>query len=101
MEIKPVSRHFSKSTLLTYNSLISEFAQSQFSNLTFIKDNLDNFKLLDEVEIAQGALTKFFNENTLLNQSFVKDSKLTVRQYLASNDKDLTVTAFLRYGLGD
>jgi elongation factor Ts len=52
-------------------------------------------------KIAQGALTKFFNESTLLNQSFVKDSKMTVRQYLASNDKDLTVTAFLRYGLGD
>ena len=52
-------------------------------------------------KIAQGALTKFFNESTLLNQSFVKDAKVTIRQYLASNDKDLTVTSFLRYALSE
>jgi elongation factor Ts len=52
-------------------------------------------------KIAQGALTKFFNDSTLLNQSFVKDGKITVRQYLASQDKELTVTAFLRYALTD
>jgi len=52
-------------------------------------------------KISQGALTKFFNESTLLNQSFVKDNKITVRQYLQSVDKGLTVTAFLRYALTD
>jgi elongation factor Ts len=52
-------------------------------------------------KIAQGALTKFFNESTLLNQSFIKDAKITVKQYLASVDKELTVTAFKRYGLSE
>jgi len=52
-------------------------------------------------KIAQGALTKFFNESTLLNQAFIKDAKMTVKQYLVSTDKDLTVTAFKRYGLSD
>lgn len=52
-------------------------------------------------KIAQGALTKFFNESTLLNQSFIKDGKITIRQYLASYDKGLAVTAFLRYNLAD
>ncbi len=50
-------------------------------------------------KIAQGALNKFFKENTLLNQDFVKDNKMTIRQYLGSVDKDLKVTTFKRFTL--
>lgn len=50
-------------------------------------------------KIAQGKLAKFFKESTLLNQDFVKDNKMTIRQYLQSADKDLTVTDFKRYSL--
>jgi elongation factor Ts len=50
-------------------------------------------------KIAQGKLTKFFKESTLLNQDFVKDNKMTIRQYLQSVNKDLTVTDFKRYSL--
>lgn len=50
-------------------------------------------------KIAQGKLGKFFKESTLLNQDFIKDNKLTVRQYLQSVDKDLKVTGFKRYSL--
>jgi elongation factor Ts len=53
--------------------------------------------LLDK--IAEGALTKFFKENTLLQQEYVKDSKLTIEQFLNQNDKDLTVIAFKRVSL--
>jgi elongation factor Ts len=49
--------------------------------------------------IAVGKLEKFFKESTLLNQEFTKDSSKTIRQYLQSVDKDLTVTGFLRYSL--
>ncbi|OFY60123.1 MAG: translation elongation factor Ts [Bacteroidetes bacterium RBG_13_46_8] len=49
--------------------------------------------------IAEGKLEKFFKEGTLLNQEFTKDSSKTMRQYLQSVDKDLTVTGFLRYSL--
>ncbi|MDD4190406.1 MAG: translation elongation factor Ts [Mangrovibacterium sp.] len=52
-------------------------------------------------KIAQGALQKFFKESTLLSQAFVKDNKLTIKEYLASKDKGLTVTGFVRYGLGE
>ncbi|HNW49487.1 MAG TPA: translation elongation factor Ts [Prolixibacteraceae bacterium] len=52
-------------------------------------------------KIAMGALSKFFKESTLLNQAFVKDSKMTVREYITSSDKGLTVTSFLRYALTD
>ncbi len=50
-------------------------------------------------KIAQGKLTKFFKESTLLNQDFVKDNKMTIRQYLQSVNKELTVTEFKRYTL--
>jgi len=50
--------------------------------------------------IATGKLNKFFKENTLLNQTFIKDSKKSIQQYLQSFDKDLTVTDFKRLALG-
>lgn len=46
--------------------------------------------------IIQGKLNKFLQENTLLEQQFVKDNKLTVAQYLKSVNPSLTVTAFKR-----
>jgi elongation factor Ts len=50
-------------------------------------------------KIAQGKLAKFFKESTLLNQDFVKDNKMTIRQYLHSFNKELTVTEFKRFTL--
>ena len=50
-------------------------------------------------KIAQGKLAKFFKESTLLNQDFVKDNKMTIRQYLQSVNRDLTVTGFKRFTL--
>jgi elongation factor Ts len=52
-------------------------------------------------KIAQGALEKFFKDSTLLNQAFIKESKQTVKEFLASQNKALTVTGFYRYNLGD
>lgn len=51
-------------------------------------------------KIALGKLNKFYKENTLLNQEFVRDSKLSVREYLNKLSKDLTVTTFKRFMLG-
>lgn len=52
-------------------------------------------------KIAEGKLAKFFKESTLLNQEFTKDAKKSIRQYLQENDKELTVTGFLRYSLSN
>jgi elongation factor Ts len=52
-------------------------------------------------KIAEGKLSKFFKDSTLMNQEFIKDNKKTIRQYLQSVDKDLTVTDFKRYALKD
>ena len=47
-------------------------------------------------KIAQGRLKKFFKDNTLVNQAFVKDSSMTVSQYLDSVNKGMKVTEFKR-----
>ena len=50
--------------------------------------------------IAKGKVKKFLKENTLLNQVYVRDGKITVRQYLQSIDPELTVTGFEHLMLG-
>jgi len=50
-------------------------------------------------KIAMGKLNKFYKENTLLNQAFVRNNKQSVSQYLKEADKDLTVTEFYRLAL--
>jgi elongation factor Ts len=51
-------------------------------------------------KIATGKLNKFFKENTLLNQAYVKDGKQSVSAYLKSINSDLTVTDFKHVELG-
>ncbi|MFZ1530174.1 MAG: translation elongation factor Ts [Ferruginibacter sp.] len=51
-------------------------------------------------KIAMGKLNKFFKENTLLAQAFVKDNNKSVADYLKSIDADLKVTEFKRVALG-
>ncbi len=51
-------------------------------------------------KIAMGKLNKFFKENTLLPQAFVKDNSKTVEAYLTSVSKGLTTTAFFRVAVG-
>jgi elongation factor Ts len=51
-------------------------------------------------KIAVGKLNKFYQENTLLNQEFIKDNTKNIRLYLQGFDNELTVTAFSRQKLG-
>lgn len=51
-------------------------------------------------KIALGKLNKFFKDNTLLAQAFVKDNSLSVEGYLKGIDNDLTVTGFKHVKLG-
>ena len=50
--------------------------------------------------IAQGKLQKFYKDYTLLNQEFVKDSSLTIRQLLEKTAKGLNVKSFKRISIG-
>lgn len=51
-------------------------------------------------KIALGKLNKFYSENTLLNQEFVKDTSKTVGQYVKEFNPNLKVIAFRRLQLG-
>jgi elongation factor Ts len=50
-------------------------------------------------KISMGKLNKFFKENTLTSQAFIKDSKINVETYVKQADKDLVVSNFLRFAL--
>ncbi|MEX0288882.1 MAG: translation elongation factor Ts [Flavobacteriaceae bacterium] len=50
--------------------------------------------------IAKGKLKRFFKDNTLVNQAFIKDNKQSVSQYVNSVDSNLEITGFERVALG-
>ena len=50
-------------------------------------------------KIAIGKLEKFYKEQALLNQQFVKDSSITIRQLLENKQKGLTISMFKRISL--
>lgn len=51
-------------------------------------------------KIAEGKLSRFFKENTLVNQEFIKDNKMSVAQYVKTLGKDVEITDFKRVALG-
>jgi elongation factor Ts len=50
-------------------------------------------------KIAMGRLSKFYKEACLLKQEYIQDAKMTIADYLKSQDKDLTVVDFKRFTL--
>ena len=51
-------------------------------------------------KIAIGKVNKFFKDNTLMAQAFVKDSSKSVSEYLKSVESNLKITEFKRVALG-
>ena len=49
--------------------------------------------------IAKGKLKRFFKDNTLINQAYIKDNKQSVANYVKSVDNNLTITDFKRVSL--
>ncbi|MEO1030699.1 MAG: translation elongation factor Ts [Bacteroidota bacterium] len=49
--------------------------------------------------IAKGKLKRFFKDNTLVNQAFIKDSKVSVANYVKTIG-DVEITVFKRVALG-
>ena len=58
-----------------------------------------------KIKIVEGKISKYYTENCLLEQSFVKDDKMTVGKYVESVAKELgttiTVADFVRYERGE
>ncbi len=50
--------------------------------------------------IAKGRLNKYFQENTLMNQEYIMESKVSVKDFIARTDKELKCTGFKRLELG-
>ena len=50
--------------------------------------------------IAKGKLNRFFKDNTLVNQDFIKDSKVSVANYVKTIGKDVKVVNYKRVALG-
>jgi len=67
-----------------------------------LKEDPKNANKPDEIleKIVVGKVNKYFKENTLLAQEFVKDPSKTVAAHVASASKDLKVKAFKRLHLG-
>ena len=112
-------------SMLGFNQTVSEetgkdvaMQTAAMAPVAIDKDDVDNKMLEREMEIArdqarqegkpenmiekiaQGKVNKFYTEYTLLNQSFIKDEKKSVGQYLESIDKNLKVTAMKRVKIG-
>ena len=50
-------------------------------------------------KIAHGRLNKFFKENTLMSQDFIRDNKMNVEKFMESTEKGLTVVDFKRLAI--
>ena len=50
--------------------------------------------------IAKGKIQRFYKDNTLVNQDYIKDGSMSVAAYVKTVDAGLTVTGFQRVALG-
>jgi len=50
-------------------------------------------------KIAKGKIKRFFKDNTLVNQDYIKDGKQSVAQYVSSFNQNIKVTEFARLSL--
>ena len=57
------------------------------------------------VKIVEGKLGKYYEENCLLEQDFVKENKMTITEYLNSVAKEvgspITISQFVRFERGE
>ena len=50
--------------------------------------------------ILKGKMQKFYKDNTLVHQAFIKDGNTSVANYVASVNEDLKVIGYVRVALG-
>ena len=88
-------QNINEATFSKFQYLIDEYSISRSEGWPWSRG-----KIGDLIEkIAQGKLQKFFKDNTLVNQTFIKDSKLSVSDYVKTIG-DIKVTSFTRVALG-
>ncbi|MDO4800893.1 MAG: translation elongation factor Ts [Prevotellaceae bacterium] len=78
--------------------------QEQVDQAREIKKTVSEEKLKNLPEqmiqnIANGRLNKFFKESCLMEQEYIQEAKMSVKDYLQATDKELAVVAFKRFTL--
>ena len=83
---------------LDENNVPFEIVQKE---IEIAKDQLSKESKPEELleKISQGKMKRFFKDNTLINQSYIKDNSMSVGDYLKLSDPDLKITDFKRFSL--
>lgn len=83
---------------LNENEVSSDIVEKE---LEIVKDQLrQEGKPENMIEnIAKGKLQKFFKENTLVHQPFIKEAKISVAEHVKSVNPDLEVMGYARFSL--
>lgn len=104
--VKDVAMHVAAAnpTWVTEEEVPSEVIQKEKEiAIDSMKDSGKPDAVLEN--IATGKIKKFFQENCLLNQNYVKDPNKTIDQYtketIAGLGENLTIRRFARFGLGE
>lgn len=81
--------------------------ETKVSQETIDKElEIERHKLIEEGKpaniidnILKGKMQRFYKDNTLVHQDFIKDSSMSVADYVKSVNPDLKVTGFIRVSL--
>ena len=99
-----ISMHIAASNPLAINKndLKKEIIDKEFE---IIKEEIKNSGKPDEIaeKISKGKISKFINDNTLLNQIWIMDPKKKVSDILRENkiDKEIKILDFVRFKVGE
>ena len=99
-----ISMHIAASNPLAIdkNDLKKEIIDKEFE---IIKEEIKNSGKPDEIaeKISKGKISKFLNDNSLLNQLWIMDPKKKVSEVLKenSNENQLKILDFIRYKVGE
>lgn len=86
------------------------FLNSQSVSEEVLKEERDIFKKQLEAEgkpekihdkIINGKIKKYYSENCLVEQTYVKDDTLNINQYVSQFKKDIEIKSFFRWELGE
>ena len=106
------------SSLVGFSNKCENMQIAAMNPIALDKDSVDSAVIEKEIEIAkdqlraegkpeemldkiaQGKLKRFFKDNTLIHQAFIKDSKQSVSQYLSSFSTETKITSYSRVSIG-
>ena len=79
---------------------IGEYTKNYYKSSSLIEHTKQVEKFAAEIleKIVTGKIGKFYNENCLLNQEFVKDDSLTIEKLVANK---FNVVKFVRWEMGE